>query len=60
MNQDNSWDSWSEQYEFQRMKEHDRLLENLIGHTSCKYTWGEITSDYEPRSGSSMITIRYF
>ncbi|WP_378154668.1 hypothetical protein [Chungangia koreensis] len=60
MDQDSSWNSWSEQRELERKKEHDILLEKLIGNTSCKYTWGEITSDYDPRSGSSMITIRYF
>jgi hypothetical protein len=60
VDQNDSWDSWSEQHELQRKKEHDRLLEKLIGNTSRKFSWGEITSDYDPRSGSSMITVRYF
>lgn len=56
----NSWDSWSEQREFKRKIEHDKLLEKLIGASYSKYLWGEISSHYDPRSGSSMITIRYY
>ncbi|MRX74434.1 hypothetical protein GJU40_20185 [Bacillus lacus] len=59
-NQENSWDKWSNEHELQRKKEHDVMLEKLIGSSSSKFAWGEISSNYDPRSGSSMITIRYF
>ena len=60
MKQDNSWDNWSNEYELQRKQEHDLILEKLLGSSSSKFVWGEISSNYDPRSGSSMITIRYY
>lgn len=58
--QDNSWNTWNKEHELQRKKEHDQILEKLIGSSSSKFTWGEISSNYDSRSGSSMITIRYY
>lgn len=54
-----SWDNWSENEELNRKVEHDKWLESKIGKPPYKYSWGEISSAYDPRSGSSMITIRY-
>lgn len=54
-----SWDNWSETEERKRKDEHDKWLEKSIGRPPYKYSWGEISSDYDPRSGSSTITIRY-
>ena len=54
-----SWDNWSESDEIKKKDEHDKWLERKIGKPPYKYSWGEISSNYDPRSGSSMITIRY-
>ncbi len=54
-----SWDNWSEKQEQRRKAEHDQWLKMNIGKPPYKYSWGEISSNYDPRSGSSMITIRY-
>ena len=54
-----TWDNWSEKEEQKRKAEHDQWLKMNIGKTPYKYSWGEISSNYDPRSGSSMITIRY-
>jgi hypothetical protein len=54
-----SWDNWSEKEELKKKDEHDKWLERNIGKPPYKYLWGEISSNYDPRSGSSMITIRY-
>lgn len=56
----NTWDFWSEAKERIKKEEHDKWLEQYIGIPPYKYLWGEISSDYDPRSGSSMITIRYY
>ena len=54
-----SWNNWSEGEELKKKDEHDKWLERKIGKPPYKYSWGEISSNYDPRSGSSMITIRY-
>jgi hypothetical protein len=54
-----SWDSWSEFDELKKKDEHDKWLESNIGKPPYKYSWGDISSDYDPRSGSSIITVRY-
>ena len=53
------WQDWSEEKELDRKKANDQWLKNnrLVPNTS--YAWGEIWSDYDPRSGSSSIVIRY-
>lgn len=54
-----SWTNWSEDEELKRKDLHDNWLEKNIGMPPYKYAWGEISSNYDPRSGSSMITIKY-
>lgn len=54
-----TWTNWSQDEELKRKDMHDKWLENNIGKPPYKYLWGEISSDYDPRSGSSMITIKY-
>ena len=52
--------NWSEERELRRKKEHDKWLLKNIGDPPYEYSWGGISSDYDPRSGSSSITIRYY
>lgn len=54
-----SWDNWSESEEQRKKEEHDKWLLNNIGIPPYNYDWGTVSSNYDPRSGSSMITIRY-
>ena len=54
-----SWDDWSEEKELKRKEVHDRWLIEQTGYASHVYEWGEIGSDYDPRSGGSSIIIRY-
>ena len=53
------WNNWSESKELERKKLHDEWLKLMIGIPPYEYNWGYISSNYDPRSGSSMITIRY-
>lgn len=55
-----TWNTWSEDNELERKSKHDKWLRKVLGPPPYRYDWGEITSNYDPRSGSSMITIRYF
>lgn len=55
-----SWENWSESEELKLKNEHDKWLEKNIGKSPYKYPWGEISSNYDPRSGSSSIIIRYY
>lgn len=55
-----SWNNWSESEEQSKKDEHDKWLLRNIGEPPYNYSWGEISSNYDPRSGSSMITIRYY
>src|SRR5215475_15239391 len=54
-----SWSDWSEEKELKRKRIHDQWLTSLHGRTSHRHSWGAIWSGYDPRSGSSSITIRY-
>ena len=54
-----SWNNWSESEELRKKGEHDKWLLRNIGKPPYKYFWGEISSNYDPRSSSSMITVRY-
>ena len=54
-----SWENWSKEEQLKKKDKHDIWLKTNIGKPPYKYSWGEISSNYDPRSGSSMITIRY-
>jgi hypothetical protein len=54
-----SWANWSEEAEMNNKMQNDEWLLKVIGKPPYKYSWGEISSSYDPRSASSMITIRY-
>lgn len=55
-----SWESWNKDREMDKQIAHDKWLERNIGKSPYKYNWGEIDSTYDPRSGSSFITVRYY
>lgn len=50
---------WSEEGELKRKQWHDDWLRGQTGHASHVYKWGEVGSNYDPRSGGSSIIIRY-
>ena len=54
-----SWDDWSESSQMQKKEMHDKWLEREIGKPPYDYSRSGISSSYEPRSGSSSITIVY-
>lgn len=54
-----NWTDWSEENEMQIKAEHDRLLAAMLGAAPHRFPWGEVVSDYDPRSGASTISIRY-
>jgi hypothetical protein len=53
------WENWSEEKELSRRERHNKWLEDNIGKNQYKYSWGSISSTYDPRSGASSITINY-
>lgn len=55
-----SWDNWSEDNEKKLKTAHDKLLKENLGLPPYKYSLGNITSNYDPRFGSSMLTIEYY
>jgi len=54
-----NWNNWSEMAEQDKKSEYDQLLVNILGSPPYVFEWGEITSSFDPRSGSSSICIRY-
>jgi hypothetical protein len=54
-----SWDDWSEADEQQRKRDHDDWLTAQLGAGPYDYSWGVVSSNYSPQSGSSSITVRY-
>jgi hypothetical protein len=53
------WEDWSEERELDRKQAHDRWLRSNGFVPRNKYSWGSVWSDYDPKSGASMIVIRY-
>ena len=54
-----SWADWSEERELALKAFHERwLLGNLRLHLG-DYPWGDISSCYDAKGGSSFITVRY-
>jgi hypothetical protein len=54
-----SWDNWTIEKQMEKKRKHDAWLINEIGLPPYEYYWGGISSNYDPRSGSSTITVRY-
>jgi len=54
-----SWSTWSEQAELAKDRQHQDLLERHYGPPPRQFAWGEISTAYDPRGGSSSIAIRY-
>lgn len=56
-----SWTSWSEKDQLEVKKANDSWLSEEIGDIPpYKFSWGEITSVYNQREGSSYIAIKYY
>src|SRR5437016_1934431 len=53
MDEGSTWADWSAEKESQRRQRHDRLLAESLGPPPYTFRWGAVTSDYDPRSGSS-------
>jgi hypothetical protein len=54
-----SWDGWTAAQELARKREHDAWLVDQLGAAPWSYGWGSIESTFDPRGGSSGITIRF-
>ena len=53
------WEDWSEKKELERKQANDRWLTGKGLVPGKNYAWGSVWSEYDPKSGSSMIVIRY-
>ncbi len=54
-----SWSDWSEEQELARKAFHEDWLTRELGIRLGHYPWGDISSNYDPKGGSSSIIIRY-
>jgi len=54
-----SWNDWSEEKEYERKRFHDQWLADTIGFPHAHYPWGQLSSDYNAKSGFSAIHLRY-
>lgn len=55
-----SWNDWSEEKEHERKRFHDQWLADTIGSTNAHFSWGQLSSDYDARSGFSSIHVQYY
>jgi hypothetical protein len=53
------WETWSKEKQLEKKELHNQWLKRKIGTPPYKYDWGEISSDYDERSGESSIWIQY-
>jgi hypothetical protein len=54
-----SWHQWSEEKELERKRFHDQWLTDTIGTANRESPWGEISSNYDAKSGFSSIHVQY-
>ncbi|GAB3782930.1 hypothetical protein GCM10028818_39810 [Spirosoma horti] len=52
------WHSWSERNELVILKKLRTWLRNELGREG-KFDWGEVWASYDPKGGSSSISLRY-
>jgi hypothetical protein len=55
----NGWEDWSEARELERKQANNQWLKKNDLIPGKRYSWGSVWSDYDPKSGSSMIVVRY-
>lgn len=54
-----SWDDWSEEKELARKRFHDEWLADHRVATNVDFPWGQVSSNYDAKSGFSSIHLRY-
>lgn len=54
-----SWADWSEERELALKAFHERGLAHDVHLHLGNYAWGEISSSYDAKGGSSSLTLRY-
>jgi hypothetical protein len=54
-----SWSTWSESAELDKNRRSQALLVRRYGDPPYHFPWGEVSAAYDPRGGSSSISIRY-
>jgi|GEM_PF-3807756 len=57
-NRDESWSNWSKEAELERKAIHDKWLVGR-GLTQDTYDWGSVYSEFDAKSGASVIIFRY-
>lgn len=58
-NSEVSWKTWSKEKEMKHKIIHDEWLKSELGEPPYCFKWGNVSSSYNSRSGSSSITIKY-
>ena len=53
------WSGWSLENELEKKRKNDNLLEQGLGSPPYNYRWGNISSQYEAKIGSSTIILSY-
>ena len=54
-----SWAEWTQAREQARQAFHEQWLAAEVGLPCGRYRWGEVSSNYDPRGGASLISIAY-
>lgn len=54
-----SWREWSEEGQLRVRDQNNQLLNEYLGPPPFVFTWGRISCDYDPKSGSSDIFVWY-
>ncbi len=55
-----SWAEWSEEKELERKAWHDAWLKRTSGIAApADYLWGQVSSNYDRRSGGSSVLVAY-
>lgn len=55
-----AWKNWTEEKELKVNELNNQLLLRVLGPPPYEYEWGQISSSYDPRSGSSNIYVVYY
>ena len=54
-----AWSNWSLEDELEIKRKNDALLRRSLGPPPYSYEWGNISSEYDAKTGGSEVTLNY-
>ncbi|WP_339733985.1 hypothetical protein [uncultured Gimesia sp.] len=56
---ESTWSSWSKNEEHEKKTKHDKILNADLGLEPYRFSWGEVESISDSKSGDSYVLVKY-